>query len=57
MHALGQSVAIVYECGYVLAAHVPIMYTLQICLIRTNLKALSEGAIFRGVDFHRWVSS
>ena len=40
MHALAQSVAIVYECGCALAAHVPIMYTLQICLIRTNLKAL-----------------
>ena len=40
MHALGQSVTIVYECGCVLAAHVSIMYTLQICLIRTNLKAL-----------------
>ena len=41
MHALGRSVAIVYECGCVLAAHVSIMYTLQICLIRTNLKALA----------------
>ena len=40
MHALGRSVAIVYECGCVLAAHVSIMYTLQICLIRTNLKDL-----------------
>ena len=40
MHALGRSVTIVYECGCVLAAHVSIMYTLQICLIRTNLKAL-----------------
>ena len=41
MHALGQSVAIVYECGCVLAAHVSIMYTLQICLIRTNLKGIA----------------
>ena len=41
MHALGRSVAIVYECGCVLAAHVSIMYTLQICLIGTNLKALA----------------
>ena len=41
MHALGRSVAIVYECRFVLAAHVSIMYTLQICLIRTNLKALA----------------
>ena len=40
MHALGRSVAIVYECGCVLAGYVSIMYTLQICLIRTNLKAL-----------------
>ena len=40
MHALSRSVTIVYECGCVLAAHVSIMYTLQICLIRTNLKAL-----------------
>ena len=40
MHALGRSVTIVYECGCVLAAHVSIMYTLQICLIRTNLKDL-----------------
>ena len=40
MHALGRSVTIVYDCGYVLAAHVSIMYTLQIRLIRTNLKAL-----------------
>ena len=40
MHALRRSVAIVYECGCVLAAHAPIMYILQICLIRTNLKAL-----------------
>ena len=40
MHALGQCVTIVYESGYVLATHVSIMYTLQICLIRTNLKAL-----------------
>ena len=41
MHALGRSVAIVYECGCVLAAHVSIMYTLQICLIGTNLKMLA----------------
>ena len=41
MHALGRSVTIVYECGCVLAAHVSIMYTLQICLIGTNLKALA----------------
>ena len=34
------TVTTVYECGCVLAAHVSIMYTLQICLIRTNLKAL-----------------
>ena len=40
MHALGRSVTIVYDCWYVLAAHVSIMYTLQIRLIRTNLKAL-----------------
>ena len=40
MHALGQSVTIVYGCGCVLAVHLSIMYTLQICLIRTNLKAL-----------------
>ena len=41
MHALGQNVAIVYECGCVLAAHVLIMYNLLICLIETNLKALA----------------
>ena len=41
MHALGRSVAIVYECGCVLAAHVSMMYTLQICLIEANLKALA----------------
>ena len=40
IHASSGSVTIVYECGFVLAAHVSIMYTLQICLIRTNLKAL-----------------
>ena len=40
MHALGRSVTIIYECRCVLAAHVTIMYTLQICLIRANLKAL-----------------
>ena len=40
MYALRRSVAIVYECECVLAAHAPIMYILQICLIRTNLKAL-----------------
>ena len=40
MHTLGQSVTIVYECEYVLAAHVSIMYTLRIFLIRMNLKAL-----------------
>ena len=40
MHALGRSVTIAYESGYVLATHLSIMYTLQICLIRTNLKAL-----------------
>ena len=39
MHASGRSVAIVYECGCVLAAHILIMYSLQICLIVTNLKA------------------
>ena len=39
MH-LGQRVTIVYECGCVLAAHVSTMYTLQICLIIMNLKAL-----------------
>ena len=39
MHALGRSVTIVYECGCALAAYVSIMYTLQVCLIRTNLKA------------------
>ena len=37
IHALGRGVAIVYECECVFAAHVSIMYTLQICLIRTNL--------------------
>ena len=36
MHALGRSVTTTYESGYVLS----IMHTLQICLIRTNLKAL-----------------
>ena len=41
MHAIVKSVAIVYECGCVLEAHVSIMYTLQICLIGTNLKALA----------------
>ena len=41
MHASGRSVAIVYECGCVLAAHILIMYSLQICLIVTNLKALA----------------
>ena len=41
MYALGQSVDIVYECGCVLAAHVSIMYTLQICLTGTNLKTLA----------------
>ena len=41
MHAVGGSVAIAYECGCVLAAHVSIMYTLQICLIGANLKALA----------------
>ena len=46
MHALGRSVAIVYECGCVLAEHVSIVYTLQICLIGTNLKAL---AVFHAV--------
>ena len=40
MHALDRSVTIVYECGCVLAAHASIMYTLQICLTRTNLKTL-----------------
>ena len=40
IRALGWSVTIVYECGCVLAAHASIMYTLQICLIRKNLKAL-----------------
>ena len=39
--ALGRCVAIVYECGCVLAAQVSIMYTLQICLIGTNLKMLA----------------
>ena len=37
MHALGRSVAIVYECGCVLAARVSIKYTLQICPTGTNL--------------------
>ena len=41
MHALGRSVTIAYGCGCILAAHESIMYTLQICLIRTNLKALA----------------
>ena len=40
MHTLGRSVTIVYECECVLAAQISVMYTLQICLIRTNLKAL-----------------
>ena len=40
MHALGRSVTIAYKCGCVLAAHVSIMHTLQICLIRANLKVL-----------------
>ena len=40
MHALGRSVTIVYECGCVLAAHVSVMNSLQICLMRTNMKAL-----------------
>ena len=40
IHALSRNVTIAYECGCVLVAHVSIMYTLQICLIRTNLKAL-----------------
>ena len=40
MHALGRGVAIVYECECVFAAHVSIMYTLQIWLTRTNLKTL-----------------
>ena len=30
IHALSRSVAIVYDCGCVLAAHVSIMHTLQI---------------------------
>ena len=30
MHALGRNVAIVYECGCVLAAHVSIMPTLHV---------------------------
>ena len=34
------TVTTAYECGRVLAAHVSIMYTLQICLIPTNLTAL-----------------
>ena len=46
MHALGRSLAIVYECGCVLAAHVSIMYTLQICMIGTNLKALAVFSCF-----------
>ena len=46
MHALGRSVAIVYECACVLAAHVSIMYTLQICLIGMNLKALAVFSCF-----------
>ena len=41
MRALGRIVAIVYECGCVLAAHVSIMNTLQICLIWMHLKALA----------------
>ena len=46
MHALGRSVAIVYEWGSVLIAHVSLMYTLQICLIGTNLKTLSAFSCF-----------
>ena len=42
MHALGRSLTIAYDYGCVLAAHVSIIYTLQICLKRTNLKALSS---------------
>ena len=41
MHALGQSVAMVYECGCVLAAHISIMYNLQICQIGMKLKVLA----------------
>ena len=44
MHALSRSGTIVYECGCVLAAQVSIMYTVKICLIRTNLKALPSYA-------------
>ena len=46
MHALGRSVAIAYECACVLAAHVSIMYTLQICLIGANLEALAVFHVF-----------
>ena len=46
IHALGRSVTIIHECGSVLVAHVSIMCTLQICLIRTNLKALPS---YRGL--------
>ena len=41
MHTLGRSMTIAYECECVLAAHVSIMYTLQICLKGTNLKVLA----------------
>ena len=51
MHALGRNVAIVYGCGCVLAAHVSIMYTLQICLIETNLEALNVFSCLFVCDF------
>ena len=41
VHALGRNVAIVYECGSLLAAHVSVLYALRLWLIRTNLKAIA----------------
>ena len=48
MHALGRGVAIVSECECVFAGDVSIMYTLQICLIRKNLKALPSYQVLTG---------
>ena len=41
IYELGPKEAIAYDCGCVLAAHVSIMCTLQICLIGTNLTTLA----------------
>ena len=51
MHELGRNVAIVYGCGCVLAAHLSIMYTLQICLIGTNLEGLNVFSCLFVCDF------